>query len=73
MAFMKVNGNTTFSADGLKLTSDSGYSVAVYVPALDEPTNSLYYAELGIYFKEQASALGLTMIALLASVQAALF
>lgn len=43
MSFMGVTGNTTFNADNLGLTSSNGYSVAVYVSAVDEPANELLY------------------------------
>ena len=44
MSFKNVIGKMTFNADGLGLTSDKGYSVALYVSAIDENANELLYA-----------------------------
>ena len=39
MSFKSIMGNRTFSAVDLNLNSGNGYSVAVYVPAIDENAN----------------------------------
>jgi len=44
MSFKNVIGKMTINADGLGLTSDKGYSVALYVSAVDENANELLYA-----------------------------
>jgi len=66
MSFKSVMGNTTFSALDLGLNSGYGYSVAVYVPAVDESANELLYANLSIYFSEGASKVGAAASTLLA-------
>ena len=57
MSFLGVTGNTTFNADNLGLTGPNGYSVAVYVNAVDEPANELLNGSLGIFLSEGAAAL----------------
>ena len=39
MSFLGMTGNTTFHADDLGLTNDNGYSVAIYVSAVNETAN----------------------------------
>lgn len=70
-----VKGNTTIRAADLGLTTDTdGYSVAVYVDAVNEPTNELYYAELDIFFSTADSAAKLTQaFALVLAVAAVAF
>ena len=46
MSFKNVIGKMTLNADGLGLTSDKGYSVAVYVSAVNENANELLYAQM---------------------------
>jgi len=57
MNFLGVTGNTTFNADNLGLTGPDGYSVAVYVNAVDEPANELLFGSLGIFLSEGAATL----------------
>ena len=59
MSFKSVSGNLTIDTDKLGLTGDDGFSVAVYVPAVDEPFNRLLEGQLGVTFKEGAATLGL--------------
>lgn len=74
MSFKGVTGNTTFDADNLGLTSDQGYSVAVYISAINETANLLLNANMDLYFSEgaqvllgaSASALALAVAATLA-------
>ena len=56
LSFKSVVGNTTFSAVELNLNKGNGYSVAVYVPAIDENANELLYANLSMYFSEGGAA-----------------
>lgn len=69
MSFMNVTSSTTIDADGLGLTSNEGYSVAVYVSAVNEPTNELYYGQLSVSF-EVASELATALFAQYASIVA---
>lgn len=46
MSLKNVIGKMTLNADGLGLTSDKGYSVAVYVSAVNENANELLYAQM---------------------------
>lgn len=55
MSFKTVNGNTTFSADDLDLNKGQGYSVAVYVPAVNEGANELLYGSLSVTFDEMGA------------------
>ena len=57
MSFLGVSGNTTFNADNLGLTNDDGYSVAIYVPAVNETANQLLGGSLKLWFTEGASSL----------------
>ena len=57
MSFKGVTGNTTFNADNLGLTSADGYSVAVYVSAVNETANELLYGSLNVVLSESATAL----------------
>ena len=66
MSFKSVLGPTTFTASELGLTSDNGYSVAVYVPAVNETANELLNAQLGITFSESATRLGAFLASLVA-------
>ena len=59
MKILGVMGNTTFSSDDLAMTSSSGYSIAVYVNAVNEPANSLLDAKLDLFFSVGASTFGL--------------
>ena len=69
--FKNVAGNITLDADGLGLTSGAGYSVAVYVNAVNETANQLLPAELKIFFSQGASHLAAitTSILTLAALQ----
>ena len=49
MSFLGVTGNTTFNADDLGMTSRDGYSVAVYVSAVNETANELLYGSLNVF------------------------
>lgn len=66
MSFLNVTGNTTFNADNLGLTSANGYSVAVYVNAVDEPANELLYGSMNIFLSEGAAGLAMGLSALVA-------
>ena len=55
-SFLNVLGNTTFSGDDLGLTSDEGYSLAIYLPAVNETANELLYGKIDIFFHEGAVA-----------------
>ena len=55
MSFLSVNGTTILDADELGLTSDEGYSFAVYVSAVNETANELLNASLKIVFTEDAA------------------
>ena len=60
MSFKGVTGNTTINADNLGLTSSKGYSVAVYVSAVNETANELLYGSLNVFMSiasESATAL----------------
>ena len=57
MSFLGVTGNTTFNADNLGLTNDDGYSVAIYVSAVNETANQLLGGSLKLWFTEGASSL----------------
>ena len=59
MSFKSVKGNTTFDATKLGLNGDDGFSVAMYVPAINETANEILYGSIGVYFAEGASTLGL--------------
>jgi len=61
-SFKGVTGNTTFNADNLGLNQGNGYSVAVYVNAVDEPANELLYGSLGVFLSEGAATIGFTAI-----------
>ena len=52
ICFKGVTGNTTFDADGLGMTSEKGYSVAVYMSAINETANQLLPGFLNISFSE---------------------
>ena len=68
MSFKSIMGNRTFSAVDLNLNSGNGYSVAVYVPAIDENANLLLYASMKIYFSEGAASLSVVVCTVLALV-----
>ena len=57
MSFKGVTGNTTFNADNLGMTSANGYSVAVYVSAVNETANELLYGSLDVFMSENATTL----------------
>lgn len=57
MSFLGVTGNTTFNADDLGLTNDDGYSIAIYVSAVNETANELLGGSLKLFFTEGASSL----------------
>ncbi len=59
MKFMGVTGNMTFNSDDLGMTSSKGYSIAVYVNAVNETANLLLDASLGIFLSVGASTVGL--------------
>ena len=65
MSFKGVTGNTTFNADNLGLTSSNGYSVAVYVSAVNETANQLLYGKMNVFFSEKATALVSSMTMLM--------
>lgn len=73
MSFKTVAGNTTFTASDLGLTGVNGYSVAMYVPAVDETANKLLDATVNIFFSESATNLGVAMTTLVALAEIALF
>lgn len=73
MSFKTVNGNTTFDTDHLGLTSDKGFSVAVYMPAVNETANELLEGRLSVYFANGAASQGIYLALLLALIQIALF
>ena len=73
MSFKNVNGNTTFDTDHLGLTSDKGFSVAVYMPAVNETANELLEGRLSVYFANGAASQGIYLATLLALIQIALF
>ena len=74
MNLLGVNGTTTLDADELGLTSDEGYSFAVYVSAVDEIANELLNASLQVSFKERDASMMLltTTLVLTLSTHAAL-
>ena len=64
MSFTSIKGNTTFDAKKLGLTGDDGFSVAMYVPAMNETANEVLYGSIGVYFAEGASTLVLSLTSL---------
>jgi len=73
VSYKGVMGNKTFSAADLGLNTGNGYSVAVYVPAIDENANELLYANLSIYFSEGATKLSIVASTILAFVSFSYF
>ena len=73
MSFKNVMANTTFNADNLGLTSSDGYSVAVYVSAVNETANDLQYGSLNVFFSEDAKSLYMQMSMLMALTEIAFF
>ena len=73
MSFKNVMANTTFNADNLGLTSSDGYSVAVYVSAVNETANDLQYGSLNVFFSEDAKSLYMQMSMLMALTEVAFF
>ena len=73
MSFKGVQGNTTFNAANLGLNSTDGYSVAIYLSAIDEPANELKYGSLGIYFAEGAAKFGVYLTMLVGLVSLSIF
>jgi len=73
MSFKNVTANTTFNADNLGLTGSDGYSIAVYVSAVDEPANELLYGSLNVFFHESAKALSMQFITMVALAEIAIF
>jgi len=65
ISLKSVIGNVTLSAVKLNLNNGNGYSVAFYVPAINENANELLYANVSIYFSEGASKLGLFVSSIL--------
>ena len=66
MSFKGVKGKMTLDADNLALTSESGYSVAIYVSAIDEPANKLLEGTLEIEFSEGPPKVSLPYLTLAA-------
>ena len=65
VSYKGLMGNKTFSAVDLGLNSGSGYSVAMYVPAIDENANELLYAQVSIYFSTGAAKLSMAVYTIL--------
>ena len=68
VSYKGLMGNKTFNAVDLGLNSGNGYSVAVYVSAIDEKANELLFANLNIYFSEGAAKLGYLVSSILSFV-----
>ena len=56
MSFLGVTGNTTINADHLGMTSANGYSVAVYVSAVNETANELLYGSLNVFMSVESDS-----------------
>ena len=53
ISLLGMVGNRTIDSDELGLTSEAGYSLAVYINAVNETSNQLLGSSLQIYFSEE--------------------
>mmetsp|Transcript_6944 Transcript_6944/g.8338 ORF Transcript_6944/g.8338 Transcript_6944/m.8338 type:complete len:122 (-) Transcript_6944:72-437(-) len=55
MKFSGISSNVTLDADQLGLTSDAGYSVAVYCNAINETASELLYGGLSLFISAEGA------------------